>query len=297
MGAGILSVTTPGVPIAGTGDKARALARSINEYFGNVTIDPALSADRLGFFGALPDFRDVDGTLAEIDYLYGEQKLSHGVMVASSYGDKGLGDATFKPIWERLNSYKALVFLHPTTLPGVEPTFLAGGLPQPIVDFPLATTRAAVDFVFSGRFGECPDVDVILSHAGGTLPYIGSRVQGSLAIPDVGNTVPIDAAQATRDFARFYYDIALSTSPAQLDGLLHFTDPSKIVFGSDFPYVGQTAIDALVLQYAGFVASSPRGKKIAPEVLRRNALDLLRRHEQGKKFGEDDVPEVQDEAR
>jgi len=286
----ILSLSVPGVAIAGTGIEARTLARDINDYFGNATTESNVS-ERLGFFGALPDWRDVNGTLAEIDYLYETQQLAHGVSASTSYGAQLLSHDDFAPIWQRLNDYHALVFVHPTSLPG-EPGSIAGALPDPIVDFPLATTRAAVDLVLSGRFGQVPDVDVILSHAGGTLPYIGTRVIGSLAIPEVRSKVQVDILQAAAGFKRFYLDLALSSTPAQLNGLLDFTEPDKILFGSDFPYAAQYAIDALVLQYEAFVRSSPRGYKLTNDVLRRNALRLLQKHQQGKKFEERTAFEV-----
>ena len=284
-------MTTPGVPVTGTGQKGRDLAREVNNWFAETIKDSTKGNHRLGFFGALPDWRDVQGTIAEIDYLYETQRLSHGVIVSSSYGDKLLGDAVFEPIWKRLNEHKALVFLHPTVLDGIKPERLAGGLPSPILDFPLATTRAAVDLVLTGRMRQVPDVDIILSHAGGTLPYIGSRVVGSLAIPAVSETVAFSLAEASRDFQRFFLDIALSSSPAQLNGLLDWTQPEKILFGTDFPYASQVAINALSSQYETFVATNPRGQLINDKVLRDNALRLLTKHEQGLKFRENRMKE------
>lgn len=252
----------------------------MNEYFGSIS--GPVEGRTLGFFGALPDWRDVQGTLSEIDYLYTCQKICHGVAVSSSYGDKLLGDPEFAPIWDRLNHYKALVFMHPTTMPGVMPEFLADGLPAPIVDYPLATTRSAIDLVFSGRMDVTPDVDVILSHAGGTIPFIGTRAIGSLTIPEVSEKVNTTLINATKAFSRFYYDIALSTSNAQLHGLLDFTDPSKILFGTDYPYAPQSTISLLNSQYDLFVLTDQRGRKIRPEVLANNAQKLLSKHEQAR---------------
>ena len=278
LSPGILSISTPGAPIAGTGEDGRALARDLNEYLGNETV----ASSRLGFFGALPDWRDVNGTLAEIDYLYQTQRLCHGVGVSSSYGNLLPGDPLFQPIWSRLDAYGALVFLHPVSIPGIEPSFIAGTLPQAIIDFPLATTRAAIDLVFTGTLAGNPSLDIILPHAGGTLPFLGNRALGSLLVPEVAASVNISIFQARADFARFYLDVALSTSAAQLDGLLDFTDPGRILWGSDYPYAPEPAVDGLILQHAAFVTTNARGKKIAPGVLRRNAAELLRRHAQDK---------------
>jgi predicted TIM-barrel fold metal-dependent hydrolase len=256
------------------------LARDLNEYFGNATTDTSHDS-RLGFFGVLPDWRDVEGTLSELDYLYETQKLCNGVTVYTTYGDRLLGDSQFAPIWARLQKYKALVFLHPGVL-AVEPRFVATSLPQPIIDYPIATTRAAVDLVMTQTLRGCPDVDVILSHAGGTLPFLAERAIGSLAVPEIAEGLGYDMGLARQDFARFYYDTALSTSNAQLHGLLDFVDSSHILFGSDFPYAPQFAINALLARYAAFVATDQRGQEVSPAKLRENALKLLNKHALGK---------------
>lgn len=227
-----MSVSSPGVPVAGTGCKARTLARTLNKQLANYTTTPKLK-ERLGFFGALTDFQDVNGTLAEIDFLFKRQKLCAGVVIYTSYGGKLLGHADFKPIWSRLQQYKALVFLHPSIL-DVTPFFIGPSIPQPIVDYPLATTRAAVDLIMTGTLRACPNIDIILSHAGGTIPFIALRAINSLAIPDMANHANVNLVQAKEDFARFYYDIALSTSDAQLDGLLDFTDQVMFCLGRIF---------------------------------------------------------------
>lgn len=269
-------MSSPGVPVAGTGQTARDLARTLNKELGALSSNSTY-ARRIGFFGVLPDFQDVTGTVAEIEYIFGQQKLAVGVTIYTSYGGKLLGHPEFAPIWAKLQSYGALVFLHPSVL-DVEPLFIGAGIPQPIVDYPLATTRAAVDLVMTGTIRACPNVDIILSHAGGTVPFVGSRAIGSLAIQSVAALASVDLSQAKADFGRFYYDIALSTSSAQLDGLLDFAQSDHILFGSDFPYAPEFGIKAVVAEYENFVSTNVRGSQIRAEVLRKNAVDLLVRH-------------------
>ncbi|KAG4429945.1 hypothetical protein IFR05_014568 [Cadophora sp. M221] len=278
----ILSVSAPGVPIAGTGRKARQLARTLNAYLGNISTDTLLRK-QFGFFGSLPDWEDVDGTLVEIDYLFGQQKLCSGVVVFTTYGDKLLGHRKFVPIWKKLQQYKALVFIHPTLL-AITPKLIGAGIPQPITDFLLATTRTVVDLVMTGTVRSCPDVDIVLSHAGGTIPFVGTRAIGGLLVPAVAAKASVTFTQAAEDFGRFYYDIALSTSPAQLDGLLDWSKPGKILFGSDFPFAPSIGIASVLSSYNGFVENNARGQQLAPEVLRANALSLLNKHSLGRHF-------------
>lgn len=271
-----MSVSAPGVQIAGGGQAARDLARTCNKYLATTATKSAYGK-RLGLFGVLPDWRDVNGTLAEIDFLYSTQKLCNGVTVFTTYGDMLLGNPLFLQIWQKLQDYEALIFIHPDSL-SIGPKFIARGLPQPIVDFPLATTRTAVDLIMTKTLRRFPDIDIILSHAGGTLPFIASRVIGSLAVPDISQIIGYSMADAKADLGRFYFDIALSTSAAQLYGLLDTVDTDRILFGSDYPYAPAFAINALLLQYTQFVATDKRGPLIRPEKLHANSLSLLKKH-------------------
>lgn len=282
---GIMSITAPGVPITGAGEEGRKLARELNLYLGEVSSHTeGPFAGKFAFFGALPDFNDVEGTIAEIDFLFTEQKLAAGVGIYTNYRGKLPGHPDFKPIWAKLQEHKALVHMHPTDSE-LKPGFIAGFLPQPIIDFPQNTTRAAVDLVLTGTVRACPDVDIILSHAGGTLPFLGARALGSLSIPPIAARAGVTHEQGIEDMARFYWDIALSTSPAQLEGLLHFVkDKSRILFGSDFPYAPMPTILFSQKMYHQFLEASPRAEVLKPEVLKSNALALLNKHSFGRVY-------------
>lgn len=80
---------------------------------------------------------------------------------------------------------------------------------------------------------------------------------------------------------RFWYDIALSTSAAQLKGLLAVASSSRIIFGSDFPYAPRLGIYAGLLQYSKF-AKTAEGLPIRPAELNKNATALLKAHAQAK---------------
>src|ERR1700736_2285301 len=52
---------------------------------------------------------------------------------------------------------------------------LLQGIPGPITDYPFDSTRTAVDLVAAGHMTRFRSVKVILSHAGGFLPYAAAR--------------------------------------------------------------------------------------------------------------------------
>lgn len=78
-----------------------------------------------------------------------------------------------------------------------------------------------------------PGVKIVLSHAGGFLPYAVTRFCLLQAELDPQGP-PADDLEAK--FKRFYFDTALSSSAYALPSFLAFADPARILYGSDFPY-------------------------------------------------------------
>ena len=57
------------------------------------------------------------------------------------------------------------------------PKYIAGNVSQAVVDFTFGTIRTAVDLVLSKTIGTHPNVKIILSHGGGTLPFLSERLR------------------------------------------------------------------------------------------------------------------------
>ncbi|KAJ5679758.1 hypothetical protein N7462_008002 [Penicillium macrosclerotiorum] len=224
----ILSLTAPGATIAETDQGARQLARRANMYAAGLRDK---HRDRFGFFAAMPSLMDVNGTLAEVKYALDVLKAD-GVTLFTRYGDENnyLGHEIFAPIWSELDKRKAVVFIHPThpvDLARVNPL-----LPQPSIDYPQETTRAAVDMIISNVTQQYPNCVRILSHAGGTLPYLMSRLAvTSRATRYTKKTWGKTYDDLMDDFRSFHYDLALSSSPAVLELLLELVPYDHITYG------------------------------------------------------------------
>jgi predicted TIM-barrel fold metal-dependent hydrolase len=223
---GILSVTTPSVVGWAPADR-RQMARRINEYTAElVTQRP----DRFGNFATLP-LPDIDGALAEADYAL-DTLHADGVVLMASYAGKYLGDPAFEPLWAELDHRHAVVLEHPGDTPGQPAIPPAAGVAPPMADFPFETTRTAVQLVLNGVLDRHPGVRIILSHAGGFLPYASLRFAELARVFDPA-AVSSDAILAS--LRRFYFDTALSSGPA-LPTLMAFASPGHVLFGTDFPY-------------------------------------------------------------
>jgi 6-methylsalicylate decarboxylase len=101
-----------------------------------------------------------------------------------------------------------------------------------MADFPFQTTRTAVQLVLNGVMDRYPGARIILSHAGGFLPYASLRFAELARVFNPDAPSP-DAILAS--FRRFYFDTALASGPA-LPTLKAFAGVSHILFGTDSPY-------------------------------------------------------------
>ncbi|MGY9005510.1 MAG: amidohydrolase family protein [Alphaproteobacteria bacterium] len=204
----------------------RKKIRRFNEYGAEMVKD---RPDRFGLFAFL-SMRDVDGTLAEIEYAF-DTLGADGVGIATSFGDTWPGDPKYAPIFDELNRRKALVYVHPTT-----PFCCEGllGVSASLIEYPHDTTRAILSLLFSGTFVRCRDIRFVFCHAGGTLPALTGRIEwGTVRMGNFAELAP-DGYRA--ELARLHFDTATSTNPISFDALTSVVPVSQILLGSDFPY-------------------------------------------------------------
>ncbi|KAL3444393.1 hypothetical protein BJX65DRAFT_319998 [Aspergillus insuetus] len=247
----VLSVTAPGACILPDRQRRAQLARQLNEYSADLRDkDP----EKFAFFVSLPNILDTEDALAEI--AYGLDTLhADGVTLFTRYGSKNtyLGHPDVEPIWAELNRRKCVVFIHPTHPVDTNP--VNPKLPQPAIDYPHETTRTAMDMIVNGTRQKYPSCKVILSHAGGALPYLISRVTVPMCkAPDfaVSHRMGTTHGKSMEAFRSFHFDLALSSSPQVLDMLLKLVPHDHILFGSDFPYAPVTAYPAFLEELEGY---------------------------------------------
>jgi len=254
----VLSVSSPGVWL-GDNEQGRRLARIVNDY-GAMTAKE--HPGRFGLFAALP-LPDIDGSLREIEYALDTLKAD-GIGLLTSYGDKWLGDAAFAPVWTELNRRKAVIYTHPTT------AACCGNnrdeVPAVMIEWATDTTRTAASLLFSGTAARYPDIRWILSHAGGTVPFLLSRfVYQEATMKGKERVLPKGLMY---ELKKFYYDTAQGNRPPALAALLKVAPPSQILFGTDYPF--RTAAEVI----GGLTAQRFPAKDLRA-IERDNALRLL----------------------
>lgn len=229
----ILSIaSTPGTwfdwPLA----EVNQVVRECNDFAAGMVRD---HPGRFGQFATLPMI-DVDSTLKEIAYAFDVLKVD-GVGLQTNYGDKWVGDAAYRPIFDELNRRKAVVYFHP--LAAACCGRLSVGTFPAVIEVPHDTTRAVVSLLLSGTLARNRDTTFLFSHAGGTIPMLAGRLD---FFHGKARNVELFAPQGIEaELRRLYYDTANATHPASMAALQKLVPTSQVVYGSDYPYVTMNA--------------------------------------------------------
>lgn len=159
-----------------------------------------------------------------------------GVVVLANIRGKPLTDPAFAEVWAEVDRRKLAVFCHPTNPPGAEALDMKGGIKRlllPTVGFVFDTTLAVARMIFDGFFDRYPNVKFITSHAGGTLPFLASRIDLFYGfLPEAEKTLKATPSDYLR---RIYYD-AIVYHPEGLAECIHLGGADRVLFGTDYPH-------------------------------------------------------------
>ena len=223
----ILSVGALNVGWAGPGDAAAA--RFINDGLAAICRQ---HPTRFRFVAVLP-CTDQNAMTKELDRALGMSAA--GVGIATNVGDLPLDAPELRGFWREMSRRKLMVLVHPTSpcdAPSNDPgTFLAVG-------YPGETAMAATKLALAGVLEESPDVKIVWSHLGGSLPMILDRI-------DRGyrrfSSCPHPPSYYLR---RCYFDTACVHGPA-LECARATWGPGTLVFGTDAPHVPNAEKDTV----------------------------------------------------
>ena len=261
IASAVLSLTAPGACILKDPKASADLARKTNEFTAKLR---DAYPTKYGFFASLPSLVEKGNALKEIAHAFDVLKAD-GIILFTRYGtgNQYLGHPDFKDIWTELNKRKAIILVHPTHPVDTEQV---SGLPQPVIRYPFETTTAALDMLYNKTVRNNPDCKIILSHAGGTLPYLLGRPASILTKTDA------ELDEFWEDARNFYYDVAVAGTENVLTILEKFAKPGHILYGSDTPYANDAIISFHTKRLDEYKFADPNMSKA---IDRENALKLF----------------------
>lgn len=188
----------------------------------------------LGFFAPL-SFPDVASALRQAEYAL-DVLNADGLMLLTNQNGFYVGDPRGDELWNELNRRGAVVFVHPTR-PANHGT-LNLKMWAAVIEYPFETTRVATNLIYNGVMAKYPNIKWLLAHAGGCFPYLSFRLkmmeEQDEQVPRFGERHPEGTAPYV---GKFYFDTAIMGGNAPMKALQEVTEPSHILFGTDWPFV------------------------------------------------------------
>ena len=156
-----------------------------------------------------------------------------GVMVLANVQGKSLTDPFFAPIWKAIDDRALPVLVHPTDPPGAELMDMTKFDLSWSVGFMFDTSLAIARMIFEGFFDQYPNLKIIASHGGGTLPYLVGRFEK-------GDEVEIPQRRQMKrkptDYLRHIYYDSITYDLAPLRYLIDVAGASQVMLGTDWPH-------------------------------------------------------------
>ena len=213
------------------GDLDIERSRLINEGTAAMV---ANSHGRLGGLAAIA-WQEPDRAPAELERIVNERGFK-GAIVGTSAGDKVLDSPEFEPIFAMMDKLGLLVFVHST--PGARNDALDDYTLRVLVGYPFEMSLAVSRLIFAGILERYPNINLVLSHGGGTLPFLKGRLNRGYSAPKYEYN-PDCHAHITKPPGDYFQQIFFDTcvlSPQSLRFLVQVVGVDRVVFGSDFPF-------------------------------------------------------------
>jgi aminocarboxymuconate-semialdehyde decarboxylase len=156
-----------------------------------------------------------------------------GVMVLANVAGRSLTDPLFAPIWAEIDRRALPVLVHPTDPPGVDMMDMTKFDLSWSVGFMFDTTLAITRMIFEGFFDLYPNLKIIASHGGGTLPYLIGRFEK-------GDEVEIPQRRQMKrkpsDYLRHIYYDSITYNLGALQYLVSVVGAEHVMLGTDWPH-------------------------------------------------------------
>ncbi len=221
---------------------------------------------RFALFASVP-LPDAAAAAREAEFAM-QQLGAAGLVIASNVEGVNLGEIALDEFWHAAVALDAPVFIHPVqAMP--TPRIAKFALAQ-IAQYTFDTTLCVGSLIFSGVLDRFAGLRIILSHGGGTFPYLLGRFDCMHARMDRAAQADVAAAAPSTYVRRFHYDTILH-SAMHLRWLAEAAGVDRVLLGSDYSFPPADLDPVGTVRKAGF------SEVETAKILDYNARELMPR--------------------
>ncbi len=156
-----------------------------------------------------------------------------GVMVLASIEEEALIGEKYAPIWKKIDEHALPVLVHPTTPPGLDQMDMRAYNLVPPIGFMFDTTLCIAKMIFDGFFDTYPNLKIIASHGGATLPYLIGRMD---RCHEMMPPARVKISEPPSTYLRRCYADAVVYSVGCLQLCIDAFGEENVMYGSDYPH-------------------------------------------------------------
>ncbi|MFI6350103.1 amidohydrolase family protein [Streptomyces sp. NPDC050560] len=224
--AALLSVAPPLFLYWIEAEAAADAARTLNDTLAGMVAE---APERFAGLATLP-LQDPAASVVELRRAVRELGL-RGAQIGPHAEGVQLDDPSLRPVLAAAEELRVPLVVHP---------YYVGATPGPLDDFyltnlqgnPWQTAVCASRLILSGTLDALPDLDVVLVHGGGHLPYQLGRLDHGHAVRPEARGCKLKPSEYAR---RFHYD-TLTHSPEATAFLIRQVGADRVVLGTDTPF-------------------------------------------------------------
>ena len=222
----VITVSCPNV-FWGAEEHSTRAAVAVNDAFAQAqTAWP----DRIRWMASLP-WEYPQRAVAEL-----ERACKLGAVAVVTLGNingRHLTDELFTPVWQAIDDRALPVLVHPTYPPGADELALTHYAMIASVGFMVDTSVAVVRMICDGFFDRFPNLKLIASHGGATLPYLCGRLD---RVFDRTRRARVKINRPPSEYLRhIHYDSVVYRQEA-LDLCVRVGGDGHVMYGSDYPF-------------------------------------------------------------
>ncbi|PPR12257.1 MAG: hypothetical protein CFH41_00293 [Alphaproteobacteria bacterium MarineAlpha11_Bin1] len=172
-----------------------------------------------------------------------------GAIIAAHVDGKNLGECELDEYWATCVELKAPVFIHPAQ--PIAPARAGKFALNQIVAYTNDTTLTVGSMIAAGVLDRFPELEIILSHGGGSIPFLIGRFDRMHHASDGRITGNVAIKPPSQYLKHFHYDTILHDGRA-LNYLGDLVGLDRILLGSDLPFPPGDPHPMKTLRDAGF---------------------------------------------
>ena len=169
-----------------------------------------------------------------------------GCLLGTNISFEDLDAEQFEDFFAAMTDLDVPAFMHPIAPAGRER--MQRHRLEVIVGFTMDTTLAAARLVYGGHMERYPNLRILLSHFGGTVPFLRGRLSEGYESFLEETELALDkrfGGDAKDHFRKFYYD-TLTYDSEVLGDATRWAGVDHVCFGTDNPFFGRRAMEGAI---------------------------------------------------